>query len=617
MNPEQGPVEPDQKISRRPVIYAILIIAAVLIANVNVLFAELVWDDIVVIKDDKLIRHLSTVPAVFTHPFLASYYRPMVSVSFAVERAIWGLEPFGFHLTNLILHIANSLLALVFLRRIVRNAEIAFFAALLFAIHPVHKGIAYISDRTGVLAAFFFLASLIFYMGYRESKGRGGASLKYLLALVLCSAAFFSKEEAIMLPAAVIMIDAFIYQDKMKSGGLAGAALYLPFIALAGFYLFARAAVLGSEAGMFETFLIEPVRRLLTIPVIMLDYFLLLIFPIGLDFNPRTPLVSGPEMETIGAWICMVAFLAVIPWFFKRSRPVAFGLLWFPLIFAPMSNVIPIFPELADSELFTPIHFLYLPSIGIFLSASCGLNALLGIFRGRPAYTLYRRATLAAFSGVILIFMLLSIGRNSTWKNEVRLFGHMARMHPENPAIHANLGNALLDSGNVKEALQEFNRAVELGPDVAECHNGLGLAYLKMGLPAKAAEAFREAIRLKPKYPGPYGNLAVALVQRGKFPEAIESAKNAVALVPGDSQKLANLGMVYMHAGKLADAERELLKAIEADPEDAEAQNALGAVYSLQGQYDKARDQWERALEINPQFEDARDNLLNLKRKGR
>jgi len=599
-------------------IWVLVITGIALLGNLNALSAGFVWDDGTLIVDNVLIKHWNTLPALFTQTFLASYYRPIVMLSFALASALWGLTPVGFHLTNLVLHAANCLLVFAIIRRVSANHGGALLSALLFAVHPVHKGVVNIADRTGILSAFFFLGALLLYMAYRETASRGRARAKYLCALACFALALLSKEEALMLPFVIIMVDLFLFPGVIRDRGIVVAAPYIPFFAIVGLFLFVRASVLEPMSGMLGVFAVEPVRRLVTIPRILLDYLFLLVFPFRLDLDPRTPLATSlAELRIWGSAVVMLSFAAAIPWLVARFKPVAFGMLWFLIVFIPMSNIIPIFPDLADTALFTPIHFLYLPSIGIFLCCGCGLNGMLHHFGTEESKRLHRKAVMLGFVFLLLAFSFLSIKRNTIWKENIRFFEYVVRMHPEDPGMHGNLGVAYLDAGRIDDAVREYELAIALDPEKAESYNGLGVVFLEMGFPDKAIEAFKKSIQLKPDKSGAYENLAIVYVQKGRLREAIAAGEKAVEIDPTNSQTRTNLGLIYMHADMLSAAEKQFLLALASNPYDYETYNALGALYAKQGDYGRARRHWGKALSICPDYQQARENLDGLDNMSR
>lgn len=596
---------------------ALLLIGLVFAVNLNALCADFVWDDRALVTGNILIKHWDTLPVLFREPFLGLYYRPVVMLSFALEYALWGLRPWGFHLTNLLLHAANSVMVFHILRHVSRSRGTAFVAALLFASHPVHKGIVAIADRTGVLSAFFFLCSILLYVQYRRSEDTRGSVIFYAGSLVLCGLGFFSKEEVITLPLVLILVDSFVLDRRQRPTHAARVAGYVPFFLLAAVYLWIRAHVLGEAGGIAAAFATELARRLITIPAVMFDYLLLLLFPFHLDYDPRTPLAESiGDPRILLPLLFVIAVAAVIPWLARKTKTGLFGLLWYTIVFIPMSNILPIYAGAARSELFTPIHFLYLPSIGVFLCAADGFEKIFGGLDESGHARRWRRPATLALCCVLLLFSLLSIKRNFIWKDELRLYRYIVEMHPENHRMRLNLGNVYLERGQVDAGLEQLKQAVILAPDVASYRNSVGLAYKARGWLDRSVEEFREALRLDPDFSMAYMNLTVIYRMQGRLSDAIAAGRKAVELAPSSVTAHVNLGLAYKDSGDLARAEKQFEMAVRSDPDSAEAHNGLGIVYALQGRHGPARKEWEETLRIRPDMTEARENLRRLERMG-
>jgi Flp pilus assembly protein TadD len=293
-----------------------------------------------------------------------------------------------------------------------------------------------------------------------------------------------------------------------------------------------------------------------------------------------------------------------------------FGLLWFLIVFFPMSNVIPIYAETADSRLFTPIHFLYLPSIGIFLCAAGALEGLSCGLGSSGSRQRWRKTAITAFCIVLFLFSLLSMKRNFIWKDELRFYQYVVSMHPGNHRMLLNLGNMYLERGRVDAAVDELERAVLYAPDKATYRNSLALAYKAKGWFDKAAEQFREGLRLDPNSAMIYVNLASMYRENGRIPEAIAFARKALELSPSSVAARVNMALAYQDAGNLPEAEEQFKMALGIDPACSEAHNGLGVVYALQERYDLARREWEKALLISPNMAEPYDNLKRLERMG-
>jgi Flp pilus assembly protein TadD len=362
--------------------------------------------------------------------------------------------------------------------------------------------------------------------------------------------------------------------------------------------------------------LIEPARRLITIPAVLADYFLLLLFPFKLDYESRTALATSIfEARILIPGLLLLALFALIPFLARRNRLALFGILWYLIVFLPMSNIVPIYPEAADSILFTPVHFLYLPSVGVFLLAAQGLGE---IFRTatRNMATRARKAVILVFCCVLFVFSILSASRNAAWKDEVSLYRYILGMHPENHRMHANLGNVYFERGQADAAITALECAVAFAPDVAWYRNSLALAYQAKGQPEKATRQFLESLRLNPRSEMVYTNLSAVYRSQGKLPDAIAAGRKAIMLNPSSAAAHVNLALTYKDAGVFAESEQLFATALRLDPDSPEAHNGLGIVYASQGNYREAREEWEAALRLRPDMPEARENLEKLKGMG-
>lgn len=595
----------------------LLIIGAVLVANVNALFADFVWDDRLLIVGNSSIKHLNRLPALFTKPFLQAYYRPTVMLSFALEHAVYGLRPWGFHLTNLLLHSANAVLVFALLTRISRSRDVALIAALLFAAHPANKAVITINDRTGLLAAFFFFSSLILYMKHRQTESGARSLLQYAASCALFGLGLFSKEEALTLPLALVLVDSLILNEERKPPLAARVARYLPFLFLIAFFFWIRGRIISADIGIMEAFMVEPARRLMTVPSILLDYLLTLLLPIRINYDPRIPLASSIFQPGILTPLLLLAALAAaIPMLVAKAKREAFGTLWYFITFIPMCNIVPIYPDVADVELTNPVRYLYLPSVGVFLFAALMLEKLINAPGGDRAGRGLKKAALAALCCLIFLFSLLSINRNILWKDEVLFYRYVIDLHPENHKMHFNLGTAYMQRGKPDAAVEEYRRAATLAPDRAEYRNNLALAYKAKGWFGRALEEFERALQLDPDSAIVHANIAAIYTTQNKIPEAIASGEKAVELTPSSLTAHVNLAEAYRIAGNPAQAKEHFQTAIRINPDSAKAHSGLGMVYASAEQYTLARKEWETALRIRPDFEEARENLRRLERIG-
>jgi hypothetical protein len=503
--------------SERGIICALLIVGAALIANLNVLLGDFVWDDRLLIVGNASIRDLGNWPSFFSDAFLRAYYRPVVMLSFAVEHAVYGLRPWGFHLTNLVLHIVNALLVFALLTRISASRNVALIAALLFAIHPAHKAVVTINDRTGLLAALFFLSALILYMKHWEPRGTRRSLSLYAASLIAFALGLLSKEEALTLPLVLIMTDSLLPSHLPSHLGAQSRnissriARYAPFFVVTAIYLAIRGRIVMPAVGMTEAFMTEPARRLMMVPSILLDYLWTLLFPVGINYDPRIPLAGSVLAAGILIpIILLVALAAFLPKLAAKAGTEAFATLWFFVTFIPMCNIMPIYPDVAATELTTPIRYLYLPSVGAFLLAGLLFDRLTKrpIGDARASLLPTRKAAAAGLCLLIFIFAVLSINRNTLWKDEAVFYRHVLNMTPENHKMRLNLGTAYMNRGRTDEAIEQFGLAITLAPENVKYRTNLARAYSVKGWHGRAREEFEHALRLDPDSAEAHNGLA-------------------------------------------------------------------------------------------------------------
>ncbi len=613
-----GATESGETVGGRATTCALLIVGAVLIANFNALLADFVWDDRLLIVANSSIKNLDGLPALLSKPFLNVYYRPVVMLSFALEYAVYGLRPWGFHLTNVLLHATNAALVFLLLDRIVRFRRVALMAALLFAVHPANKAVITINDRTGLFAALFFLSSLILYLEHRRTEDGMRSALQYAASCVLFALGLFSKEEALTLPLMLVLVDS-LKLGAGKSLSLAGrAARYLPFFLLTIFFFWVRGRVIDADAGIMEAFMTEPALRLMTVPSILVDYLLTLLAPININYDPRIPLATSIfQMRILVPILALAGVACAIPALVLKAKKEAFGALWYFVVFAPMCNIVPIYPDVAHVELTTPVRYLYLPSVGAFLVAALVFERLLGSAGKKRAGLDPRRAAVPAFCLLIFLFSLLSINRNTLWKDEALFYRSIIALQPDNHRIRFNLGTVYMQRKKLDAAAEQLGRAVTLAPDRAEYRNTLALVYEARGLPGRAVEELEHAVRLDPDSAMAHANLAATYRKLDRIAEAIVAGERAVDLAPSSLAARVNLGRAYAAAGEVSLAETHLNAAIELNPESAEAHYSLGAVYASTNRYSLARREWETALRIRPDMAGVRERLRELENMER
>ncbi len=460
----------------------LLVAAALFAVYAGALGAGLVWDDLLTAAAPTGLR-----AALWPHPGL--YYRPLVMLSFAFDRALWGAyAPIGMHLTN----VASHALVAILLRHLTRalgfSRATALAAAFVFAAHPVQsEAVTYVSGRTDILAALFVLLAILAWR-----RARRTADLFAVAAALLTLAALFCKEAAIGLP--------IIFASRAVDPGPRHPRPLLP-VACAAVWLVAWARFGGMSLrvdGISD--------RLPAIGVAATTYLGLLLYPAHLHLE-RFTAVTGWTVRALASWMAIIGVTIAL---FVESRRVRGGRLYLLLAlltYIPVSGVLPVYPQIADRWLFTPEHFLYLPLLGIapIVVAAAAVRCPKRL----------RATARAAVAAVVLMWGAVVVDRNHDWIDEETLFVHTLRYTPPVARVWFNLGNHRLARGDLDAAATLFDAALLRSPTDPAIHLNLGITRHRLGDIAAAERHYREALSHDPTRPQAIHGLAAVLASRG------------------------------------------------------------------------------------------------------
>lgn len=418
------------------------------------------WDDGVYVYSNPFITAftLDNIIGLFDRPY-EGLYGPVQMLSYMLDYQFWGLDPFGYHLSNVIFHAANTVLAYQVLRRLTGHFLLALFAAVLFAVHPLNvENIAWIAERKTLVSAFFLLASVLFYLRYRSvDSPRISAYIGAIICFVL---AVFAKATVVGLPL-VLGFYELLMRDKDDRR-------YRPLIAFLGVSVIGALVTLGvtvekdvvaSGQEISAAMLFGAVYP--TMLVVWWEYIRLLLFPVGLSAY-YVPLIRGILDPFV--LLALLAWIAVLDRvFFRASREVRFWFLWAAILFAPTSGLLPWVVYYAD-------RYMYLPAIGLYVIAGMGLGWLFRkLAQNRP--TLAGNGERLALVGMVLAALVyggLAFQRSAVWASELALWENTTRMSPQFSDGHVNLGAANLRLGRFDEAEAAYRRGFELGNPTGE-----------------------------------------------------------------------------------------------------------------------------------------------------
>ena len=528
-----------------------------------------VWNDWTLIIENFLIKDWRNLPEIFASAFWKpllgeppQIYRPLVLVSFMADFFLWGLKPWGYHLTNICLHVLNSFLA-YFLMRFYVSPAIALMGSLLFAVHPVQtETVAYISGRGELMMSFLILSGTVLFLG----SGRLNSKGLYLASLPLFFFALLAKETAVIFPLWLLAAYHPVASSDRKTAGLNLLLRQIgPLAVLAAYFLLKRAFV-----GMTVSDYSLDLYRLLLLMLQAIPLYLgLLVFPLNLHFlHPVVPHASLLDVHLLlGVSLLIGAGIGLCYAMSFRNQAVVLSLGWYLVGLLSLWHY-------ASFDLPFLESWIYLPSFGFFLLLALGLGRLCERVGSRvPAWI------------VLLIAVLLggmTLNRNNDWRDNMQISLHTVAAYPDNPIALRLLGDAYFQRGRTEKAEEILQKAVLSGSKDPRLHESVGRLYRFLGRDSDALIAYQRMRELTPQDPYVYWRL----------------------------------GRYYLRKKNYAQAEKHLAQAVKLFPYSSELHNDLAQVYYLQGNLDAARRELEAALKILPRSKTLQKNLEQVLNKN-
>lgn len=555
--------------SRNIILACILVFIVGFMVYANTLSADFIWDDEYLILNNSQIKSFKHLPNVFKtyvgygSENINNFYRPFQEIANMIDYFLWGRVPFGFHLTNNVLHSLVGVMVFLFIYYLCGDILVSGVAALFYAVHPVHtEAVAYIAGRADSLYALFFLLSMVFFIRFVNSTiDNKSDHLQYVLSIVLFICSLLSKEIIIAMPLIIFLYLYFMLRktDQQETYKKLKWS-WVPFFIIVVVYAYLRSTVLNwDDIAPQSIFVRIPlVYRVLTFFKTIVVYARLLIFPVGLHMERAIPITQSIfEPAALGA----SAFIAGLIWvsirFYKINRLVAFGIVWFFGNLAPVSNVVPINSFLAE-------HWIYMASVGAFLIVGVAAKNIYKKIPPRPV--LLRGVYLILIAVFIAAYARASVIRNLDWKDEVSFFTSTLKYHPDNARLYLNLGNTYYENKDIDKAVEQYKKAIEINKNYAVAYGNIGSAYLHTGREKEAREYLIKALTMKPNYPIAHYNLGIIHLQDKDYERAEAEMRIAVEQLPQLYQAWNMLGRIYLKMKRPADAKIAFQRSIEIMP---------------------------------------------------
>lgn len=569
-----------------------MIAAAGFVAYGNSVNDTFLFDDSFLVENNTYIRNASGISKIFRQGIgrdtvETSYYRPVQMLSYMADYSLWKLDPRGYHVTNIIFHILAALCVYWLVSILFCDRLLSLLTGILFVAHPVHAGaVSYISGRADSMAALFMLLCMIFYIKCLQKLNNAGS---YLLMLCSYALALLSKESSLILPLLLVFYH-YAFKRKFEFKPL------LCILSLTLIYIPARVLSVVSAPLEYAKAATTVSQRLPGFFIAVADYVRIVFLPFGLHMEYGNKLFSFHDGKAIlGA--LLVVFLLIYA-FRKRNTNglLFFSVFWFFLALLPVSNLYPLNAYMAE-------HWLYLPSIGVFLIMAAGLKHIFDRTRNR------RALSIVLIIGAVSFYSYLAIKQNNYWREPIYFYERTIKYSPDSAKAYNNLGTSYKDAGRAEEAVAAYKRAIAIDPAFVMAYNNLGSIYKDMGKVKEAVTAYEDTIRVSTDYEEAHYNLALLYSEIGETEEAIAFYKKAIEINPGYVEAYSNLGVIYGAIGKTEEAVAVYKKAIEIDPNYATAHNNLGLAYYGSGNMEEAIRMYKRAIELRPGYSDAYINL--------
>jgi len=526
----------------------------------------------------------------------ANFWHPLTWLSHMVDCDLYGLNAAGHHLTNLVLHIANTLLLFLVFHRMTHAVWKSAFVAALFALHPLHvESVAWASERKDVLSTFFWVLTMGAYVLYVERPGLK----RYLLVLLCFVLGLMAKPMLVTLPFALLLLDywplgrrpfkssAHVYPERSKSLHgfddqrkrvsylLAEKVPLLVFAAASSIVAF----LAQQQGGAIKSFASFPIE--VRVANALLSY----VGYMGKMIWPRDLAVFYPHPgNTVIMWqaalaVLLLLGLSLLTIRLAKEHPyLPVGWLWY------LGTLVPVIGLVQVGDHAMADRYTYVPLIGLFIVMAWGLPDRLEKWS-------HRRVIQAALTaGFIVILMICSSVQVRHWKDSITLFRHTLRAAPNNPQAHTNLGVALAEQEKLDEAVWHYAEALRIEPNFLQARINLGGALAGQGKFDEAVAQYSEALRIKPDFADAHYNLGNALARHGRPLEAIAHYSEALRIKPDDWEVHNNLGIALAAQDRLPNAISHFQEALRINPDFLEARYNLAIALQRGDKPEKASD---------------------------
>jgi tetratricopeptide (TPR) repeat protein len=562
--------------------FVLIAVAIAAIYGQTTRYEFVTYDDYdLVFQNGEFLSNVSNVGTAFTAQVFASrhaesvYYRPVLMASFILDYHLWGLDPAGYHLVNVIFHIVTALFVFLLVEKLARNRRAATLAGLLFALHPLQtESVAWIAGRNDVLLGLFVVLMIYWYV---SSSGEAhGSRYAFPLSVLFFGLALFTKEAAafylLLLPLYDLCVGGVAFKKLFSRRYL---VRYAAMGAVLACYLAIRLAIFGDVVGAEKLYGSTPLlRRLGEVPAIVTEYCRLLVVPVRLSIaHPLNQLLWLRESWSWVAWLVVAGLPALLWWTWRRDRLACFGLLWFVVGLLPTLDIIPVPVPILEHRMYVPLAGVALALVRLLLPAS-----------DREVVTLPWKLAPALPIGILAA---LSVMRLPVWHNSETLWLDTIEKAPAYSRSYFNLAGYYFNQGKFAETIPLLKTYVQLKPNEFLGYSKLRETYYLTGQYGEAAQVCRDLIARTPHNPDRYIETAELFVNLRMRDSAVAVCRAGLEFDSSLYQLHDCLGALYLGtdstdvSDSLSAAEHEYRRSLELNPGDPTAHFGLGKVFSL------------------------------------
>jgi tetratricopeptide (TPR) repeat protein len=528
---------------------------------------------------------------------------------------IYGLNPLGHHITNLLIHIAASLLLFLLLSKMTVAIWPSAFVAAVFALHPVHvESVAWLAERKDVLSGLFWMLTMLAYIRYAERPN----FKRYVLVLLAFVMGLMAKPMVVTLPLVLVLLDWWPLDRLARFRNNAAAAakkrqkpsvsypkttfrhLVGEKVPLFGMSALSCVMTLIAQRSGEVVIALEKVtleHRVANMFVSYISYIGKTIWPSRLTVFYPHPRINFSDPIVVIYTLLFVMVSAISIYIGRRRKYAVVGWLWYVGTLVPVIGLVQVGVQAMANR------YMYIPMVGLLIIVAWAVKDLVDNRPGLRVIT----AVLALSSLVAAVVVTQT--QVGYWRNNLTLFGYALKVTENNDLAESNYALALVDEGRLDEAESHLRQAVRINPACFDDRINLGVIFLRQGKLNEAIACLNEVVRDKPDSAQAYYLLAAAYGMEKKYDDAIKSITRNLKLDPNypDARKI--MGSLLLATGKLNEAIPYFNEALRTGANQVEIYKSLGSVYNQLGKYEQAIQNWKKALELEPDNAEVLNNL--------